>query len=102
MQQQQSSTLPPPVVTQELEIDIDRDELVSEIADTLWKDALFSMIEEGKSEGWVPHEVSHESIVAQLEDARPTEVDREAGDFLNALEGARRKKHWRDCSGPRH
>lgn len=87
MQQQQSFVPEAPVAAPEMEVDVDRDELINTIAETLWEDALLSMVEEGKAEGWIPHEVSHESIVAQLEDSRPTEVDREAGDFLNALEG---------------
>ncbi len=87
MQPQPSYTPKAPPVAQAMEVDIDRDELVGEIAENLWKNALFSIAEEGKQEGWIPNEVSHESIVAQFEDARPTEVDREAGDFLNALEG---------------
>lgn len=78
---------PPEPAMQPMESGIDRDELIDQIADTLWEDSLYSMVEEGKMDGWIPQEQNTESIVDQFKDNRPSSVDREAGDFLNALEG---------------
>lgn len=85
--EQSQTFVPEPEITEPVVADIDRDELVDQIASTLWKDALFSMAEEGFSEGWIPDSESHEGIVTEFEDRIPPEVQREAGDFLNALEG---------------
>lgn len=87
-EQSQSFIQEPPIDDEEpLAAEIDRDELIDQIASTLWKDALFSRAEEGFLEDWIPDSESHEGIISEFEDKIPPEVTREAGDFLNALEG---------------
>ena len=78
---------PPEPREEEVDRDIDRDALLDKIAETLWEEALLGVVEEGKMGGWIPEDTSSESIVAELSLEIPPEVEREAGDFLNALEG---------------